>query len=149
MLSRALKWIRETNLYFSLFKKGGVKLRVEGACKMTGNCCRNLLLVDMGKPVRTLKQFKELVEKEPWHEMFIPHEKSYNDGMLRFTCTNLTEDHKCAIHDTRPDMCRRYPDLRMLKHGGELLPGCGYRIVPDKSFDEVLDEELVELPRRS
>lgn len=142
MFRRLLEKLRETDLYFSLFSKNKARFHVEGHCLMTGNCCRNLILVDLAKPVRSRKQFEKLCAEEPYHRMFVPHKNVSSDGFLRFSCNNLGEDNKCSIHESRPEMCRRYPDSRILKLGGELLPGCGYRIIPEKSFSGFLDDEL-------
>ena len=106
---------------------------------MTGNCCRNLLLVNAGDPVTSEKDFKKLLLRMPEYEMFSPNGDVTEEGYLRYTCSNLTADNKCGIHATRPEICRRYPDPRMLKFGCGLLPGCGYRIVPEKSFERVLE----------
>jgi uncharacterized protein len=145
MFPRFYNWLRHTELYFSLFKRRVPNFNIEGACKMTGNCCRNLILVDRGRPVRTRKRFDSLVRRQPYHEMFVPREEPDIDGRLRFSCRNLTNDHRCGIYDTRPDICRSYPEPRMIELGGDLLPGCGFTVVPEKDFEQFLEEQLVQL----
>lgn len=121
-------------------------VRIEGACKMRGNCCRNLILVDRGRPLASLRRFRRLARREAEFEMFVPREEAYEDGFLRFTCSNLGGDGRCQIYSERPDFCREYPIPEMFRVGGELLPGCGYRVVrgavPEEPFTEVLERVL-------
>ncbi len=104
-------------------------MRIEGACKMRGNCCRNLILVDRGRPLASLRRFRRLARRETQFEMFVPHDKEFEDGLLRFSCRNLGGDGRCQSYSERPDFCREYPVAEMFEVGGELLPGCGYRVV--------------------
>ena len=121
-------------------------VRIEGACKMRGNCCRNLILVDRGRPLASLRRFRRLARREPEFAMFVPREEVYEDGLLRFSCQNLGGDGRCQIYQERPDFCREYPVPEMFKVGGELLPGCGYRVVrgesPAEPFARVFEREL-------
>ncbi len=142
MLKNLWTRLTETDLYFSLFKKKKNKLRIEGSCRQTGNCCRNLILVDRGKPVTSQAAFEKLKKKFPVYEMFQPNGSQTEEGYLRYTCTNLRADNKCGIYESRPALCRRYPHSEMVQLGGGLLPGCGYRIVPEKGFDELLNKAI-------
>ena len=121
-------------------------MRIEGACKMRGNCCRNLILVDRGRPLASLRRFRRLARREAQFEMFVPHDKEFEDGLLRFSCRNLGGDGRCQIYSERPDFCREYPVAEMFEVGGELLPGCGYRVVRGGSkaepFTTVLERAL-------
>lgn len=122
-----------------------VPVRIEGACRMTGNCCRNLILADAGRPVKTARQFRRLLRREPTYAMFEANEASAPDGWMRFHCSNLGADNRCTIHATRPDICRRYPQVEMFEKGGSLLAGCGYRLVREPRgvpFDRVLAAEM-------
>ncbi len=129
MLARLYKWFQQTEVYLSHFKKRDSTVRFEGACKMRGACCQNLILVDRGRPIVTIKGFERLVRRKPFHQMFVPREEPDTEGILRFSCRNLTTEHRCGIYETRPDMCRTYPEPRMIELGGELLPGCGFTVV--------------------
>ncbi len=142
MFNTFWKWVRTTDLYFSLYSKRTPSFRIEGSCQKTGKCCQNLILIDRGKPVRTLKTFSTLVKREPYHKMFVPREELDSAGRLRFTCTNLTDDHRCSIYDKRPSMCKTYPEPTMIKMGGKLLSGCGFRLVYEKNFEKFVDENL-------
>jgi len=134
--------LKDSRLYFILFEKRFPRFKVEGACKMRGDCCKSLILTYRGQPVRSQRQFRKLLKEHPEYEMFIQHEKKYDDGYFRYSCSKLGEDNKCCIHPERPDICRKYPDPWMIKMGGGLLPGCGYRIVPEESFEEVLQAKI-------
>ena len=148
IFSSLIRAIKDTELYFYLFEMNRDEVRVEGACKMTGRCCQALMLGYGLRPIRTRKEFEKAKKARPFYEMFIPLEEQFDDGYLRFTCKNLTEDHKCGIHEPRPDMCRRYPDPLMVRYGGKLLPGCGYKLVPKTGFDEILEEKLVNIKKK-
>lgn len=107
---------------------------------MTGNCCRQVILGFRGRPIAARATFEKLLKRKPDFAMFVPHEQLGSDGILRFRCSNLGSDNRCSIHPTRPDLCRRYPDADMVHYGGALLPGCGYKIESEKSFDEILEK---------
>ena len=145
MFARLYNWLQQTEVYSSLFKKQTPPFRIEGTCKMTGSCCQNLILVNRGQPVRSREGFAALVRRKPYHRMFVPLEEPDSEGRLRFSCSNLTEEHRCGIYDQRPDICRRYPESHMITLGGKLLPGCGFTIVLAKNFEQFLDENLVKI----
>ncbi len=116
-------------------------LKIVGSCKQTGNCCRNLILVYRGKPIRAIAQFKKAAKQMDYYQLFTPHETQAEDGMLRFTCSKLSADNRCTIYASRPQICRQYPQVKIVTLGGGLLPGCGYQIVSQKSFAEHLNEK--------
>ncbi len=129
---RFLRWLLRYGL-----GPGYVAPEIEGACKMTGNCCRNLILVDRRRSVRTPAQFQRLLRRRPEYEMFRPNHPlgpPPADGLMRFHCANLGADNRCQIHEKRPEICRRYPSPGMFARGGNRLPGCGYRIKPKEPF---------------
>jgi Fe-S-cluster containining protein len=144
MIRKIISAIADSNIYFHLFKRRRSPVKIQGACKMTGRCCQALMLGYGLRPIRTVREFEKMKKKREHYKMFQPVPKEYSDGYLRFSCANLTEDHLCGIHDTRPEMCRRYPDPLMFRFGGELLPGCGYELVPAVSFEE----ELVAITKK-
>ena len=55
----------------------------------------------------------------------------------------LDEDNTCRDYDNRPSICRTYPSEAMLRRGGKLLDGCGYRVVPKTPFARVLAREVM------
>ena len=109
---------------------------------MTGKCCQNLILIDRGKPVRSAKAFSSLVKREPYHKMFVPRKQLDSYGRMRFSCSNLTTEHRCGIYDSRPDICRTYPEPTMIKLGGKLLQGCGFSVVFEKDFEGILIDQI-------
>ena len=132
-----------------LSRSGTKHVRITGACKQTGNCCRNLILLNGKRPVRNMRDFERLKRRYPEYEMFSRRAEQSSDEMLRFTCSNLTEQHTCGIYESRPLMCRRYPSAAMVQAGGDLLPGCGYKIEPVESFDHLLGDSLVRIGKDS
>ena len=111
----------------------------EGECACCGACCRNLILVDNGRPVRAMSQFEKLRKRKPAYSRFKPLEQDSPDEFLYFKCTMLGDDNKCTDYNNRPDICRHYPQKAMLRHGGKLLDGCGYYIKGKKSFARELE----------
>ena len=140
MFIRLIDKICESKLYFRLFRKNKVRRRIEGSCKMRGNCCQNLILFKSGAPVSSEQTFKRLSAIYPEYAMFNPTGEETEEGYLRYSCTNLGADRKCGIYETRPEMCRNYPDPRMAEYGCGVLPGCGFKIVPVKSFESILNK---------
>ncbi len=133
----------------ALWRCRHVRLEVEGACQRSGNCCRNLILVDRGRPLKSLRRFRRLARRDDEFRMFVPHEEVPEDGLLRFRCLNLGNDQHCGIYERRPAFCREYPSAGMFEHGGSLLSGCGYRLARGASqsatFEAVL-EHVLERP---
>lgn len=120
---------------------------IHGACRMTGNCCRSLILVEGRRPIRSHRQFRRARLRNAEYETFKPRDEVGSDGLLRFRCQNLGDDNRCRIYADRPEICREYPMADMLAAGGNFLPGCGYRIgtgvAHARSFAELL-EHIVE-----
>ncbi len=122
------------------------RVQIEGACARSGNCCRNLILVDRGRPLVSLQRFRRLARRDREFAMFVPHEKVPADGLLRFRCLNLGGNQRCEIYERRPGFCREYPSAAMFEHGGSLLSGCGYQLAHGQahtaSFGAVLARAL-------
>ncbi len=116
--------------------------QIRGACKKRGLCCKKLMLVDRGKPITTEKEFAKMRRVEPLYEMFERVLEEHDDGILRFSCTKLSANNLCTIHDRRPKICKNYPTLSMFKRGATLLNGCGYRLVTKESFEAILEQKM-------
>lgn len=113
---------------------------IRGSCKMCGTCCKNLILVDKKKIIKTEEEFRLLKEKYPQYEIF--RIKSTNsDGDLVFECTKLNDDNTCSIHNERPGVCSAYPVPAMFKHHGKLFKDCGYWAEPAVDFKEILNSK--------
>ncbi len=124
--------------FFSRYKK----VQIAGDCHCCGKCCRNLILIDKGKPIVNIEQFNKLKKKNRYYEHFNLIYKDDNDKFLYFSCDLLNDENKCDDHHHRPAICRKYPNTKMLKYGGRLLEGCGYQIIPDKGFKNILEQEM-------
>ena len=111
-------------------------MMLRGSCTLCGDCCRDMMIYDGKKFIRTEEDFSELVKSDSYYSMFeISKQEGFN---LWFTCSNLLEDNTCKIHDTRPQVCRDYPDKDMLYHGTGLPAQCGYKYIgPVKSIPEL------------
>lgn len=83
-------------------------------------------------------QVAEMVECLGWFDANPVH-RSLRDGAesggFYYRCKNLSPSGDCTIYDSRPDMCRGFPDYH---HGGMCeYAGCTRR----------LDHQLVHVPR--
>ena len=62
---------------------------------------------------------------------------------LLFACKNLDEETKmCKVHKRRAKICRDYPMEEILKMGGTLAEGCGYKFEPIEKFRDILDKAI-------
>lgn len=90
----------------------------DGACedRCRGDCCRRIYLA-----YNTREEIAACGDPDAKQlsEMLVPLEDQFlaPDGLpvslrkgLFFTCKNLLENGDCGIYETRPGMCRRYPD---------------------------------------
>ena len=91
-----------------------------------------------------MEQFERLVAREPEYRFFRPQEERDEDGFIYFSCLLLGDDGLCTDYENRPTICRTYPDPAMFRFGAELPSGCGYYREPERSFAEVLDEQLTD-----
>ncbi len=126
--------------FFSFLRRP--KVRFEGACARCGTCCKNVVLVDGGKPVQTVEHFEKLVRRKPEYRRFVPRHEYMREGFLYVSCEMLADDNTCIDYENRPRICRDYPSAAMLRHGGKLLPGCAFKVVPKRPFSEVLAREM-------
>lgn len=115
---------------------------VLGGCNGCGKCCMHLTLVDRGRPIKRMEQFEQLVAREPEYRFFRPSDQRDDDGFIYFTCLLLGEDGLCTDYDNRPRICREYPDPSMFRFGAQLPSGCGYYREPERTFEQLYDEQL-------
>ena len=114
-----------------------------GSCTHCGECCRNIIIHDGDKVIRSKEDFASLIAKNDYYRMFkISGQEPYR---LYFTCSNLDENNLCKIHPQRPQICRDYPSERMLMMGASLPKDCGYQLAPHMKFDNILEKRLQEL----
>lgn len=110
-----------------------------GSCAKCGKCCKNIYVKHGKKFISDPELFNRL---KPLHPFYFDLEIIGKDptGLL-FACKNLDETtHTCKIHNKRAKICRDYPMEEILKMGGTLAEGCGYRFEPIEKFSEVLDK---------
>lgn len=119
-------------------READANLTIAGECNQCGACCAQVLLVSGGRPVRSRRAFRRLVRRDPDYAMFRPVDRN-GRGELRFTCDNLGGDGRCTIHDRRPQLCRDYPSVAMVRAGGELPAECSYQVVPLRDFRTLLE----------
>lgn len=113
---------------------------IKGECNRCGSCCRDLILVDDDKIVRTESDFNRLKQKFPQYQIFSI--KTVNkDGDLVFRCRCLTEDNTCSIHPQRPGICINYPAKEIIKRGGRLFQNCGFSAQPIVDFNDLLQTQ--------
>lgn len=123
---------------------------------MCGKCCRKIIIMDDdGKWLKREKDFRRLCRDHSDYQRFVIHGES-EEGLLMFDCTLQNVDNSCSQHDSRMNLCRRFPTEVVYYRGGDLLPECGYRFVEWRfrdafrrlmgiaplDFDTVLENEL-------
>lgn len=105
---------------------------ITGRCKCCGKCC--YLTTYAGEyQFGSAKEFDDYlvtfgIDQQVYNKYYIyPDLKSgtivyHNDKR----CPHLNENNQCEIYDTRPRVCRRFPNtVADLKHIKENIPECG------------------------
>ena len=124
---------------FFYLKILGKKYYRKGECLKCGRCCKNIYVKHGKGFISDEKLFNRL---KPLHPFYFDLEIIGKDetGLL-FACKNLDEATMlCKIHDRRAKICRDYPMEEILKMGGTLAEGCGYRFEPIEKFAEILNK---------
>lgn len=107
-----------------------------GSCKGCGRCCRQIYVKHANGVIKDEKDFENLRYQHRFYS-YLKVTGSDEIGLI-FECQNLDrETNLCKIHRTRPGICRRYPQEEIFAMGGGLADGCGYRLEPIESFEEV------------
>ncbi len=112
-----------------------------GRCNQCGSCCQRVSLFVDGRQLKTLKEFEEVCQVFPEYRRFYVVDDSDPEELL-FTCGFLGEGNICRDYRNRPLICRRYPSPGILKKGGYLMPGCGYRFVEVRGFRTILERAI-------
>lgn len=125
---------------FFYLKILGRKYYRTGECAKCGRCCKNIYVKHGKKFIDDEKLFNRL---KPLHSFYFDLEITGRDEVgLIFACKNLDETTKtCKIHSKRAKICRDYPMEEILKMGGTLAEGCGFRFEPIEKFSDVLSKE--------
>lgn len=108
-------------------------MRRTGRCRRCGNCCRDFC-IDLHLGGVTDYEFTEYLR---WLGAHVGVTASVRDFRRRDVelqvdnpCRHLVDSGDgtfgCAIYETRPDACRRYPEE---DYGDEVSKKCGFRFV--------------------
>jgi Fe-S-cluster containining protein len=133
---------------FLRYKYFGHDILISGKCIQCGDCCRELVLNIKGAWVTDPKLFKELAEKNPNYKRFQVKTKGL-DGLVRFSCTWLTDGNLCKDHLNRLKICRSFPDRDMFFMNGVLPNNCGYAMKQGVPFEKVLKKKMKKRPKRA
>ena len=112
-----------------------------GHCNCCGRCCKNIYVKHGKGFISDEKLFNRL---KPLHPFYFDLEIIGKDetGLL-FACKNLDAETKmCKVHKRRAKICRDYPMEEILKMGGTLAEGCGYKFEPIEKFRDILDKAI-------
>lgn len=104
--------------------------KVEGECLKCGQCCRQIYTFDD----YTVSDFQLTQLMFPKYRRFKIRGRD-KLGNLVLTCT-YQEGNLCRVHDKRLSLCKKFPNPRFGSLGA-VPKGCGFRLVPTKSFEEV------------
>ena len=110
-----------------------------GGCTECGKCCADIYLLYAEKTIETVEEFEALREDNADYEQFIPIETTVQGVVFR--CKHLGDDNRCTTYETRPELCRLYPNEVMMLKGGYLPEECGYLFTLRKTFASVLAEK--------
>lgn len=114
-------------------------------CIKPGSCCNNFVLSGHGFGTEYESEWQEVGAKrvERFGLPFIPirFEQSATSlkdtdvppwGMIRYSCSKVTEDGRCSIYATRPQLCRSYKagsDGLCVMHGRPPFPPDNARLL--------------------
>ena len=125
------KWLREFfTEVLAVFKGAFYKqfYKRAGECHMCGKCCRHVYLREEGNLITSFDQYLNLIQDDPKMKRFKPKGRD-SEGGLFFSCEYISRDNKCLDYEGRPDICRAYPALSMLRYGSTPKEECGFKFV--------------------
>jgi hypothetical protein len=125
----------------------GKDLLITGSCHCCGSCCKTINLEGASGWLRSEKEFFEVLHEYPEYERFQISGKD-DQGFIQFTCKWLTTEGFCKDHTKRLALCMNFPDKSLHFCGGQLPPGCSYRIDEVRPFDKYLEDEVKSKGRR-
>lgn len=118
--------------FLSVFVPQKVQYTIEGSCIKCGKCCRYMYSLD----TYTEKDFELTKKLFPKFKRFKIIGKDENENFI-FSCSLISNNNLCLDYSNRLRMCKNYP-YNVVKFGGELHEGCGFKISPKKSFKDYL-----------
>lgn len=84
--------------------------------RCTGHCCFPISL-PLG-PEELEKRKRELADGETMAASFVSLGRKTEDGRFLYACKHFVNG-QCAIHETKPDVCKGFPYERLC-----IVPGC-------------------------
>jgi len=118
--------------FLSLFVIKKVRYKVTGSCNKCGKCCQDIRM----KGADDEKDFKLTQFLIPMYRRFVIKGKDEN-GALILGCKLQNLDGTCSVYDKRPRLCRNFPG-KYLYFNGVLQDGCGFKVEPEKKFNDYL-----------
>jgi len=132
------KLIEKINKFFAS-KILGRKYTRAGKCNACGRCCKEIYVRHSSHVIKDEEEFLRLKPNHFFYSYLKVTGKT--DIGLVFECTKLDKDKGiCTAYKNRALICRKYPQEELLAMGGELSEGCGYELIPIKSFEDVFKE---------
>lgn len=134
VLLRGLRWvlrqIRDIDGCLSTFasKLFPTEYKITGTCKKRGVCCHQIA-IHLSDTFWRLHRLRKITRKY--------YEFVYNFSMIReesdikvqvFRCNYVRPNGECGIYNSRPYICRNYPQARYFGRP-TFLPGCGYSAI--------------------
>jgi Fe-S-cluster containining protein len=87
----------------------------------------------------TEDEFKLMTRIYPKYKRFEIIDRDEYDNLV-FACKLLDKNGLCSDYKHRLKVCRNYPNLR-INSGGQLHKRCGYKIIPEKNFNDYLKQD--------
>ena len=131
----------EKFVYSKIFRKKYIRT---GKCKSCGRCCQSIYVRHSANIIKTEEEFDRLKNQHFFYSYLNIIDK--NETGLVFECTKLDKNTgKCTAYKNRALICRQYPMEEVFMMGGIISDECGYKFVPVKSFEEVLNKVKMKL----
>lgn len=134
-------WFTKLKHYFDPPQAGTIEYTYytrTGDCNQCGQCCSNIYLLHNQEVIASSEHFEKLKQRHEDYRHFVPIE--ITDSGVKFRCTQLQDDNRCGIHDSRPSFCKKYPSEDTILLGGELSPDCSYAFEIKQHFAQVLSK---------
>ncbi len=117
--------------FLSYFVPQKINYKIEGKCLKCGECCRQIR--SRGLKNNTELKFMQFIL--PHYKRFFITGKDEEDNLI-LSCKFLTDDGKCSVYNSRPQVCRNYP-AKHIPYNAEMIEGCGFKVIK-KEFKDYL-----------
>jgi len=117
----------------------GKKYIRTGKCKGCGRCCQRIYVRHSNNIIKDEEEYEKLKPQHFFYRYLRIIDK--DDAGLVFECTKLDKrTGKCTAYKHRALICRQYPLEEIFMLGGIISENCGYKFIPIRSFEEVLNK---------